>query len=135
MIVLDATVAIKLLTREPGADAALARVVDETHRVAPDWIRIEVANALSRKVRREGLSETAARAGRAGLDAILTQQTPASDLLDEAFDLAIKLEHAVYDCLYLALALRERAVVVTHDVGFAAAAVRAGFDDRVELLA
>jgi predicted nucleic acid-binding protein len=134
VIVIDATVAIKLLTREPGADAALARIIDEPERIAPDWIRIEIANALARKVRRHGLTEDAARAGLAGIETVITREVPTRSLLDQAFDLSIKLSHAMYDCLYLALAEREQGVLVTHDVNFAMAVRRAGLAERVELL-
>lgn len=134
MIVLDATVAIKLLTREPGADRALERIADEPFRAAPDWIRVEVANGLARKVRNDGLEESAARAGRAGLDVLVTHETPTLDLIEDAFDLSLRLGHAMYDCLYLALGIRENAIVVTHDKGFAAAARRGGQGQSVELL-
>ncbi len=134
MIVLDATVAIKLLTREPGADQALARVIGEEERAAPDWIRLEVANALARKVRLNGLSEAAAAAGRASLPVIVTREISSHDLVDDAFALALRLEHPAYDCLYLALAERLDTTLLTHDRKFAAAAQRAGYGTRVELL-
>lgn len=134
MIVVDATVAIKLLTREPGSDTALARIADEPDRLAPDWVRIEILNALSRKVRRDGLTEAAARQAKDGIDLIITRETATLDLLDEAFNLSLRLRHAMYDCLYLALAERERAIVVTHDADFVAAARKAGLAERVELL-
>ena len=46
---------------------------------------------------------------------------------DEAFALAIRLSHSLYDCLYLALAIRSDSSLVTADDRFAKAAVRAGF--------
>lgn len=134
MIVLDASVAIKILTREPGSDAALGRIVPETDRLAPDWIKIEVANALARKVRDNGLSERAAMAGRTSLPMLITGETAALDLIDEAFELSLRLSHAVYDCLYLALARRERCCVVTHDADFARAVRRGGLNEYLELL-
>jgi len=46
------------------------------------------------------------------------------DLAPEAFRLARLLDHPVYDCLYLALAMESGAPVVTADRRFAAAAAR-----------
>lgn len=134
MIVLDATVAIKLLTREPGADQALERVIVEEDRLAPDWIRLEVASALARKVNDNGLSSAAASLGRRQLPAIITREVPSLELTDLAFELSLQLKHASYDCLYLALAEQADCVVVTHDRKFAASALRGGYGARVELL-
>lgn len=43
-----------------------------------------------------------------------------------ALDLATRLDHPVYDCLYLALALDRGAALATADRRFAAAITRAG---------
>lgn len=135
MIVMDATVAVKMLTLEPGAEATLARVADEEDRLAPDWLRIEVANALSKKVRNDDLPEAAARAALSALNDIVTQTFPAIELLEDALTLSLRLNHTVYDCVYLALALRHEALVLTHDVQFSRRAVRAGHSRNMELLA
>ena len=45
---------------------------------------------------------------------------PAAELHKAAFEMAHELGHPVYDCLYLALAEREQALVVTADRVFAA---------------
>lgn len=53
----------------------------------------------------------------------------------QALDLASELGHPVYDCLYLAVALRRDATVVTADGGFVEAASRNPiYRDRVRLL-
>ncbi|UVO52251.1 type II toxin-antitoxin system VapC family toxin [Sphingomonas sp. SUN019] len=134
MIVIDATVAVKLITREPGADAALARISKETDRLAPDWVRLEVASALSKKVRTDGLPAQVATMALAAVDSYLTETAASLDLIDEAFALSLQLQHAVYDCLYLALAIRHDALVVTHDEKFVRRAIAAGYATQVELL-
>ncbi len=40
---------------------------------------------------------------------------PANELLDDAFDLSISLHHGLHDCLYLALARRQAASLITCD--------------------
>jgi len=52
----------------------------------------------------------------------------------EALRLALDFEHAVYDCVYLALAQRIGAVVVTADREFAAVAQRNGYGEEVVVL-
>ncbi|MHA0328102.1 type II toxin-antitoxin system VapC family toxin [Sphingomonas melonis] len=134
MIVLDASVAIKLITREPGAEAVLIRVVGEVERIAPDWFHVEVANALAKKVRNDGLSEAAAAAGLTAAPDLLTDTVATLSLLDEAFALSMQAGHAVYDCLYLVLAVRTDAIVLTADAGMARAAKRVGLAGHVELI-
>lgn len=134
MIVVDASVVIKLVTREPGAYAALARIVAEEERWAPGWMRLEVANALARKVRDDGLPFTTANAALAAVEHYVTNTVDSIGLLDETFALALRIRHAMYDCLYLALALRYDSIVVTHDVGFVRACKQAGLTGNVELL-
>ena len=49
------------------------------------------------------------------------QSVPAADLIPQAFEFATRIQHPVYDCLYLALAVREDTHVVTADRRFVAA--------------
>lgn len=135
MIVLDASVAVKLVTREFGGEAALERVLREDERVAPDWIRVEVGNALSRKVRENGLPPTEAHSARAAVLAYLTQEVSSLMLLDSAFALSLLIGHGLYDCLYLATALRHGGTVVTADRHFAERAAKGGYAEAVELIA
>ena len=61
--------------------------------------------------------------------------TPAVTLLDEAQTLALQLNASTYDCLYLALALKEGATLVTADVRFLnAAASRPAYAPHVRRL-
>ena len=41
--------------------------------------------------------------------------SPANDLLEDAFELSLKLHHPLHDCLYLALAQSRKAAVATRD--------------------
>lgn len=125
MIVLDASVAVKLVTEELGSEAALRRVTEEAERIAPDWIKIEVASALTNKVRRTDLGmETATIALRA-LPDFFTEIADSDQLIEPTMALSVELDHAFYDCLYLALALNRGCRLITDDRQFAAAASRA----------
>ena len=135
MIVVDASVAVRILSREAGADAALERVVEEDMRCAPDWIRLETANAMARKVREKALAVADAVAAAAGVTTLVETQLDSFDLLDDAFQLSVRIGHAMYDCLYLAAGIRHGAVVLTADKQFADRAAQGGLAAHVELLA
>jgi predicted nucleic acid-binding protein len=83
---------------------------------------VEVAGALCRRVRKgelePGEAEDRCRHWLAELDNGLFTLTPDRDLLPEAIALSTKLKHAVQDCLYLAVAIRFHAPLVTADRTF-----------------
>ncbi|MGC8478225.1 MAG: type II toxin-antitoxin system VapC family toxin [Acetobacteraceae bacterium] len=115
--VVDASVAIKWVIAEPGAEAALALLGHEL--TAPDLLVAECANILWRKHR---LGEISLR--EAGLAARLLERAevdlvPMRRLLDRATALAIALDHPAYDAVYLALAELTGRAFVTADVRLA----------------
>lgn len=134
-LVVDASVALKWVLVEP--DSALAEAVLFSPLVAPDWWRVEVANGLWKACDRGEIDLDEARAGLARFATVAVETEDAAGLLDEAMVLAARLHHAIYDCLYLALAIRRDTRMVTADERFAKAALRAGPDlaGRVVLLA
>lgn len=132
-IVLDASVTLKLVTREPGTDQAQALLLDE-ERIAPDWMLAEVASGLANKVRYEGVDKRLANNALAAVPQFIDRFLPTKPLLRDAMNLGVELEHALYDCLYLVLAISENGRVVTADRGFFKSASRGGFGSHVELL-
>lgn len=134
MIILDATVVVKLLVEEPGGVATLARIESENERVAPAWLRLEVSNALIKKVRRDELAPELVPMLLRSVDAIVTEMIDPLPLLDRAMHLALQARHAVYDCLYLALAVERESVLITHDGKLMQAAQRLGLEEHLELL-
>ncbi len=120
--VLDSSVALKFVLPEPDSDRAI-QLRDEfrhgiLHLIAPDIFTSEVANGLA----------TAERQGRtAPGEAILflhdvIQNSPViyapNPFLPRAIDLSIIYRHAVYDCIYLALAEAENCEMVSADDAF-----------------
>jgi len=59
---------------------------------------------------------------------------PAETYVAPALRLALELGHPIYDCLYLATAIRHGTYVVTADRRFAAIAQRPGHAERIRLL-
>ena len=128
MIVLDASAAVELVTdTDIGAEVA-RRLLGESVQV-PTHCDLEVGSALRRAVHRRQLSE---RDARLALDAYLIAASARWDirqLLERAWQL---LHHiAIADALYVALAERLDAPLVTCDARLASAH---GHDATVELV-
>jgi predicted nucleic acid-binding protein len=115
-VVIDASVALKWVLDEPGREAADALLDEEL--VAPALWLLEAANALWRRARRGELTDAEAKARLLELRNAPVTTSPIEDDLIAAADLASALGHPVYDCLYLAAAIREDAYVVTADSWF-----------------
>ena len=123
-VVVDASVAVKWVVKEDGSEAA-ARLLDGRALYAPQLILVEAANALWAMQKRGAIT---ADDGADALDRLVSAPwsmlADASDLVGQAFRLARMLDHPVYDCVYLALAMERRAPVVTADRRLLAAAGR-----------
>ena len=118
-LVVDASVAVKWLIAEDDSEAARELVASGEDLHAPRLMACEVANALWRKAR---LSEI--ERGDAGAMLAAVQDMPVRWGADEAVcadavRIAQVLDRPVYDCVYLALAHRIGAAVVTADLRFA----------------
>ena len=121
-VVIDASVALKWVLDEPGKEAADALLEEEL--IAPSLWLLEAANALWRRTQRGEINDEEAKERLTELyNAPVTTTTIEDDLLAAA-DLANGLGHPVYDCLYLAMAIRENTYVVTADSRFHAAVDR-----------
>ena len=116
-LVVDASVAVKWVVEEAGTEEALS-LLERSALSAPDLLMAECANILWKKVRRGELTEQ-----EAGLAGQLIQLAdldvqPTRPLMPRALDLAIALDHAAYDCIYLALAVENGWRFVTADERF-----------------
>lgn len=117
--VLDASVALKTVLKEPDSAAAIALRDDfqnQIHQlIAPDTLPVEMAHALTRAERR-GIIPV-------GQGSVLFSHflDPCpllyayGDLIDRAMELSSKMRIGVFDCLYVALAEEEDCKVVSAD--------------------
>ncbi|PZO75567.1 MAG: hypothetical protein DI629_17065 [Mesorhizobium amorphae] len=133
--VLDASVALKLAVREEGSEAALALVSAARSLTAPQFVRVETANVLWKKVRRGELDEAQARAATALIERSFPEFVDDAELLTRAFALAVELGHPIYDCLYLACAERVGRPLVTADRRFFEKTTASRYRGMVQLLA
>ncbi|WP_326523102.1 type II toxin-antitoxin system VapC family toxin [Sphingomonas sp.] len=136
MIVVDASLLVKLLVPEPDsgmADAWMRCTVDVS---APDLVAIEVAQAIVRRVndRRATVGEGERALGGwhdllANGSVALVRTTPGQ--VEEAALIAMQIGHPVRDCVYLALAIEHRGTLVTCDARFQRRAVEVYPDIRL----
>jgi predicted nucleic acid-binding protein len=117
-VIVDASVAIKWLIEEDGSEAARKLAAAELM-AAPDLLFIECANVLRTKTRFEQLDPQLATLALAALEAMPIRPIGIRPHLAAALAIANELDRSAYDSLYLAVALAERAVLVTADKRFA----------------
>jgi len=101
--------------QEEDTAAAQALLLQETYWLAPEFLMLELANVLSAKVARAQFGRGEARSGLDFVRSTVGRLVPDRDLLDQAFQLATEMNHPIYDCMYLACAVREDAPMVTAD--------------------
>ena len=85
---------------------------------APDLILFEVANAMQKGIAEGRISPAAARLAMSEVPEDVRSLVPSAPLLPLAFEMATALPHPVYDCVYLALAERDNAMLITADAAF-----------------
>ena len=124
--VIDASVAVKLVVEEGGTAESVALFQTRVRWVAPRLLVTEVASALRRKATVGELSPIHATSALAALlDAVSDGVIRLADdeaLAQSALALALTIEQKVPDCVYLALAEREGALLASADRKLLAAA-------------
>ncbi len=134
-LVVDASVAVKWLVTEPDSDIAreLAAGGDDLH--APRLMASEVANTLWRKTRSGEIMRGDAGAMLAWVPEMPVRWDADETVSADAVRLALALDHPVCDCVYLALAHRIGAVLVTADLRFVTALASTEHGEAVMALA
>ena len=118
-LVIDASVAVKWLVEEEGSDVA-DRLLDGDHELfVPRLLASEVGNALWQKVRSGHMQHNRAGAKAASISEMAVNWMGDESVCPDAVRLSIALDRPVYDCVYLALAHRIGATLVTADARFA----------------
>ena len=114
-LVVDASVAVKWFVIGPLRAEAKRLVEHREPLYAPDLFFVEVTNAAWKMVRRNEIDRDQAITMVAAVGDPLSRVFPSSQLRDRALQIALALDHSVYDCLYLACAELTGAVLVTAD--------------------
>jgi predicted nucleic acid-binding protein len=131
-LVVDASIALKWVLPEDDSELAERLLTDGAALHAPAFILVEIANALWVKMRARILTEEEARDILKRLRSAPLALWDGEEPLPETLSLARQLDHAVYDCAYLALALHLDGGYVTADRRFwRKARAKAQFAGRV----
>lgn len=113
--VIDSSVAVKWFVPEVHSSAA-ARLLEDSHELfAPDFLPIELANVIWKKRRQGELSPEESEAILRLVPATPLQLCTSLEVLGTALQIANTIDQTVYDSLYLALAYRENAPLLTAD--------------------
>jgi predicted nucleic acid-binding protein len=120
VLVVDASVGVKLFLKEEGseeAEAIFARLggADPIVLAAPDFFFIECANVFRTRVHRRLMTAEQAREAFMILQSLPLQGVASAELASVAFDFALAHGLSVYDATYAALAERLGAPLVTAD--------------------
>lgn len=115
MVVIDASIAAKWYLLESGREAARVLLLSGEPLIAPELIIAEVMNVLWKKVRIGQIAPNQVSLSLKSLIGAFAQLAPSVPLANPAAEIALLLDHPVYDCFYLALADRERCGLVTAD--------------------
>jgi predicted nucleic acid-binding protein len=117
--VVDASVAAKWYFPESGQASAASLLADQNdgrrELIAPDLIELELANVLWKKVRLRECSEENAHEVLALWDSDRPRLVASRWLVERALELGLRLDHPIYDCLYVAAAIEYGAALATAD--------------------
>jgi predicted nucleic acid-binding protein len=113
--VLDASVVAAAFFQEDHAGRARRLLVGKGVLHAPDLIYAELANVIWKRHSRGEIDPDEAGRLLADLRRLPLRITPCGDLVEAALELALRTGRSVYDCLYLALAVKTRSVMVSAD--------------------
>lgn len=134
-VIIDASVAAKLLFQEPETPAAerLFRTAS-ARRLAPDLLPIELASVVRKRRRKGELTRDDAIATFELIASLPIELVPCDPLLPAAFEIALSLDRTVYDALYVAAAIAEGGVMVTSDARLVRSMQSGPYSGRVRLL-
>ena len=115
--VVDANVAIKWVLPEIYSEVAAHLLNDEYLLLVPDFFFPEIGNILWKQVRFMALTPEEAQLNLEQIALVPFQVWESKPLMSLALSIAVQVQ-AVYDCLYLALAITNQCQMVTADERF-----------------
>lgn len=122
LAVIDSSVAVKWVLHEPGRDQSL-QLLDEYESaaitlIAPSLLLAEVGSVLSKRCRRKQLTIAQAREAFRLFEVRAPVLIDVREQISSALELSLVHHLAIYDCLYLALAIENGCDLVTADERF-----------------
>ncbi len=134
IIVIDTCIAVKWFVEEDHHDEALSLTSKYFKRIAPSFLLVETANTFRRKILKNEMSIAQARSAIQNIRLFFSDLIDTSEIIETAFEYSIELTHPVADCLYLALAIKNNAILVTSDKKFATKVQKTSMNKNIHLL-
>ena len=131
ILIVDASVVVKWFVPEANSEAAAALLDSGDELVAPDTLRVEVASALLKALRRDAIDSAAALEALSLLTEGVIRIIPVAERVAKALVLVREHGGSLYDGLYLSLARELDAPVVTSDARMADVALAAAVRTRM----
>ena len=113
--VADASVVAAAFFPEPHSQEAQALLVSGNHLCTPDLIYPELANVVWKRYTRGEIAADESSALLADMMALPLEITSSERVAGAALALAMQTGRTAYDCLYLALAVQSKAVMISND--------------------
>lgn len=133
-LVVDASVVVKWFVSETLTEEARLLLSHRLKLHAPELLLAEYANVIWKKVRREELAASPEYAD--ALSDLSENVTlhPTGDLIERAMQIALDIDHPIYDCLYLACAGVTESTLITADEKLANKAAGSSLDLEVRYI-
>jgi predicted nucleic acid-binding protein len=117
--VIDANVAIKWVLPEAHSDTALSILDnDDNQLLVPDFFFSEITNILWKRIQRDELSLIDAKESLKSIQQVDFEIFSSYNLVARALEISVEVKQAIYDCIYLALAIDNDCCMVTADERF-----------------
>ncbi|MCE5278883.1 MAG: type II toxin-antitoxin system VapC family toxin [Planctomycetaceae bacterium] len=133
--VVDASVVAAAFFQEQHADHARGLLEGEATLLAPDLIYAELANVIWKRHSRGEILLDKARSLFDDIRNVPLEITAMTDLIEPALEISLRSNHPVYDCLYLALAMRNHCPLITADQRLLKFAAAKGLGKHVQWVA
>jgi predicted nucleic acid-binding protein len=114
-VVVDASVALKWFVPEPDEEIAERLLTSGSRLHAPRFLAIETLNAAWKNWRKRLIDDSVVRSVGERLPELVAGWHADEEICEDAANMALALNHPIFDCLYLALAQRLDLKVVTAD--------------------
>lgn len=114
-MIIDASVVAAAFFPEKYSEAAREILLADAVLYAPDLIHAELASVVWKRYRRGEIDEEEAAGVLADMLDLPLEIIPSQELVPEALALAMQTDRTVYDCLYVALAVQKKTVMVSGD--------------------
>ena len=128
MIVLDASAGAQIVFGSREGDALREFMLEGEKSIALDLVRSELANVFWKYHQAGILERKDAQVRLSEAISLIDEIHPSDDLVVEAFNEAVRLNHSAYDMLYLVLARRTGSTLFTLDKELQEACLETGVD-------